>query len=56
MKLHLFIYALRFMKQHHFYLRGPHVLFDCPSVKNNFGDKDNVEHLWRSTDRAKLKY
>lgn len=43
------------MKQRHFYLKGSHVLSDCPSVKNNFEDEDDMEHLWHGTDRAKLK-
>jgi hypothetical protein len=54
MKVRLFIYALRFMK-HHFYLKDPQGLSDCPSVKNNFGDEDAMKHLWNCTDRTKLK-
>jgi len=41
--------------KHYFYLRGPHVLSDCPSLKNNTEGEDDMEHLWHSTDRAKLK-
>jgi hypothetical protein len=55
MKLCLFYLCCPIYEQQHFYLRGPNVLSDCTSVKNNFEDEDDMEHLWHSTDRAKLK-